>query len=418
MVRSLAFATIPVLLAAAPSPAQIDRYLCYATTPSAVAVSFTPVARSLEDAFTPATMFTLRRVGGLCNPADLVGTGPLHPDDHQVAYRIRAAKGSPRFVRRTVSAVDELGVHVLAVQRPDALFVPSTKVLGSGGAPPYVGTAVRHYACYRARQSGFVPPAGSIGVIDQFRIVPYEIRRPVKLCLPADKNGEDPQAPGDPALLLCYRVRGPKLARTPVSTNDQIRPETLDVLRARELCLPAVIAGATTTSSSSSTSIVVTTSTSGPPTTIPPPLPCGDPMSPPQPICWGECAAATPICAATANGCECVAGSTPCGSATFPQCDGACGAGEACVISLSGGCTCQFQGIPCAYAYALTGSCGGVCPPDYTCVGPFFTPDGDGCACVPIGSTCHLTCGADPGAGNCLPGQTCTSGPGGLCLCQ
>jgi hypothetical protein len=46
--------------------AQIDRYLCYATTPSAGAASFTPVARSLADAFTPATMFTLRRVGGLC----------------------------------------------------------------------------------------------------------------------------------------------------------------------------------------------------------------------------------------------------------------------------------------------------------------------------------------------------------------
>jgi hypothetical protein len=120
----------------------------------------------------------------------------------------------------------------------------------------------------------------------------------------------------------------------------------------------------------------------------------------------------------TANGYECVAGSTACGSASFPQCDGACGAGEACVVSLTLGCTCQFQGIPCVAAYAFTGTCGGVCPTDYTCAGPFFTPDGDGCACVPIGSTCHLTCGADPGAGNCPPGQTCGTGAGNLCLCQ
>src|SRR5262249_46480228 len=109
--------------------------------------------------------------------------------------------------------------------------------------------------------------------------------------------------------------------------------------------------------------------------------------------------------------------STPCGSATFPQCDGACGPGESCTVSPTLGCTCQFQGIPCAAAYALTGTCGGVCPQDYACVGPFFTPDGDGCLCVPIGSTCHLTC--DSTGGNCRPEQTCRPYlPGGPCLCQ
>jgi hypothetical protein len=417
MLRSLGLAAIVVLLAAAPSPAQIDRYLCYSATSG---VPFAPVSKTLTDAQAPATTFTLRRVGGICNPAD-VGTGTLHPNDHEVAYRVRAVKGSPRFSKRTVTAIDELGTHALQMQRPDGLLVPSSKVLGSGGAPPYSGT-IRHYTCYRARQSGFVAPAAGVAVGDQFRNTTYQIRRPVKLCLPADKDGEDPSAPGDPAVLVCYRVRGAKFPRTSVSTNNQIRPETLDVLRARELCVPGAIAGATTSTSStssSSTFIVVTTSTSGPPTTAAPPLPCGDPMSPPSPLCWGTCDAATPICASTANGCECVAGSTPCGSATFPQCDGACGPGESCGISVTGGCSCQFQGIPCAYAYALTGSCGGICPQDYTCVGPFFTPDGDGCGCVPIGSTCHLTCGADPGAGNCPPGQTCGEFlPGGPCLCQ
>src|SRR6185436_18855561 len=101
-------------------------------------------------------------------------------------------------------------------------------------------------------------------------------------------------------------------------------------------CVPAlVVAPGPTTTSSTSTSFIISTSTTGPTTTststLPPP--CGDPTAPPAPLCWGECPASTPICAATVNGCECVAGSTPCASASFPQCDGACGAGEACVVS-------------------------------------------------------------------------------------
>lgn len=420
MLRSLGLAAIVVLLAAAPSRAQVDRYLCYSATSAA---PFPPDTRTLTDALAPATTFALRRVVGLCNPAD-TGTGMLHPNDHEVAYRVRAAKGSPPFGKRTATVLDELGAHALQVQRPDSLLVPSSKVLGSGGAPPFAGT-IRHYTCYRARQSGFVPPGAGVGVGDQFRNATYQIRRPVKLCMPADKNGEDPSAPADPGVLVCYRLRGPKFSRTAVSTNNQIRPESLDVLRARELCVPGAIAGGTTSTSStssSSTFIEVTTSTSGPSTTsttFPPPLPCGDPMSPPQPLCWGTCDnAATPICAQTVNGCECVAGSTPCGGSSFPQCDGACGPGEACRISLTGGCSCQFQGIPCAYAYALTNSCGGVCPDGDTCVGPFFTPDGNGCACVPIGSTCHLTCGADPEGGNCPPPRTCGQVIPDLCLCH
>jgi hypothetical protein len=83
----------------------------------------------------------------------------------------------------------------------------------------------------------------------------------------------------------------------------------------------------TTTSTTTSTSTSVTS------TTAPP---CGDDGLAPYPICWGSCPAATPICAAGALGCECVAGTTPCGSASFPECDGACAAGEACQIGLSG----------------------------------------------------------------------------------
>jgi hypothetical protein len=392
--------------------------MCYRVRPTEGSAPFTPAQKSLQDAFPPARTYTLRKVAGLCNPASVAGGTVTDFLDHEVAYKLRPLKGSPPFERRTVQATDALGAHALEIRRPDALLVPSSKVLGSGGAPPYGPPNVRHYLCYRARQDGFVPPPATT-VLDQFRFTSYELRKPTKLCTPVDKNDEDPSAPFDPTHLVCYRVHGPKLARTPVSTNNQIRPETLDAVRPSELCLPAQVAPSGSTTTTSSTFIPITTSTVGPSTTSTtfPVRPCGDPQSPPQPLCWGECPGATPICAATANGCECVPGSTQCGDASYPTCDGACGAGEACVVSLTLGCTCHFEGIPCSLAYALTGTCGGVCGEGYTCVGPFFTSDGNGCACVPIGSTCHLTCGADPGAGNCPPGQTCGSFIPGLCFC-
>ena len=165
--------------------------------------------------------------------------------------------------------------------------------------------------------------------------------------------------------------------------------------------VPAPCAPPATTTTTSTTS---STSTTAPP--------CGGPGGAPHPICWGSCPAATPICAAGPLGCECVAGTTPCGSASFPECDGACGPDEACQVALDLGCTCTPEGFPCAIASFPT--CGGVCPDGDECRG-VSSPDGEGCLCQPAGSTCldsSPACG-----GTCPPGQTCTPFGGGLCLC-
>lgn len=388
---------------AQPLPTNVDHYLCYKASAVKGSAEFVPVDKALRDQFAPTTNFTLKKVVTLCNPADKNGEGIVHPEDHLVGYRIKAVKGTPRFVKRTHVTLDQFGSRTVQVLRPDSLLVPSSKALGSNGAPPYGTPGVRHYACYRARVTAFAPPPVPV-VGDQFRTVPYALKKVTKLCAPVDKAGEDPGAPADPGHLVCYKVRGPKFPRTAVSTDNQIRAERLQVTRPAELCVPALKDPQATTTTTTTTS-----------TTIP--LPCGDPQAPPAPLCWGTCPPETPICAVTPTGCQCVSGTTPCGSASFPACDGVCGPDEACVVSPTLGCTCQFQGLPCAVAYAFTGACGGICPdPGDECVGPIFTPDGDGCVCVPPGSTCHLTC--DPGGGNCPPGETCQGVIPGLCLCQ
>ena len=203
-------------------------------------------------------------------------------------------------------------------------------------------------------------------------------------------------------ILACQATAGCKnlsgKART--KCNQQCVQQVLAACAAdNTVCVPTTT---TTTSTTTTTTFV--------------PVPCGEPGSAPPPLCWGECPPEAPICAVTANGCECVAGSTPCGSATFPACDGACPPGKACLVSLSVGCTCDFVGIPCSVAFGLTGSCtNGVCPGGEECVF-VSTPDGDGCICNPIGSTCL----GSPGCGGTCPsGQTCGgSGIPGLCRCS
>jgi hypothetical protein len=382
-----------------------DPYVCYQLRLAAGSVPFVPVSPTVEDFLSPSATHQLRSLQALCDPAALLPEFPQHPGTSLVEYRTQPGAGSPPFATRTVEATDEFGTVTLAVGKTISLLVPSNAQLGGTPPAPYSDISVRHYACHRAKAKNFTTPPAPF-VSDQ--LVPFggavKIQNPTKLCAPANTNGEDPSATGDPSYLVCYRAKATNLATTQVSTNNQVRPETLDALEVRELCVPGTIAGGPTTTS---TTVVTTTSTT---TTTIWPMPCGDSFAP---VCWGECPPATPICASGPLGCGCVAGSTPCGSSTFPTCDGACGPGEACAVSLTLGCTCEFQGLPCGITFP---ECGGACSAGQECAGPFFTPDGNGCACVPEGSTCHLTC--DPSPGSCPVGMSCMSLLPGFCGCQ
>lgn len=396
---------LTVLALAVPAWAtSADPYLCYRTRPSAGSSAFVPVARTLDDFLSPSASYELKSVRALCDPAFLLPDVPQHLGTYQVEYRVRPGAGTTPFANQTHMVTDRFGTLGLTVGKTTSLLVPSAAQLGGVIPPPYGDSGVRHYACHRAKAKPFVaPPAPTVG--DPFLTSGiFPIRKPTKLCAPVNKNDEDPSAPDDPSYLLCYRLKMANIAATLVSTNNQIRPEGLDAIKVRELCVPATVADGPTTTS---TTVVTTTSTT---TTTLWPVPCGEAFAP---LCWGECPPATPICVSGPGGCECAAGSTPCGSVAFPLCDGACGPGEACGPSLTLGCTCQFQGIPCGITFP---QCGGACPAGQECAGPFFTPDGNGCACVPEGSTCHLTC--DPSPASCPVGMSCILLVPGFCGCQ
>jgi cysteine-rich repeat protein len=272
-----------------------DHYLCHRTTLPSGQPVFTPVQKTLEDQFGTLS-FDVSRVEALCNPAQKNSEPPpLRPDVHAVDYRLFPAAGQAKFVKRTLTLIDQFGPHPVTVVKPAALLEPSAKALGSGGVGLVDTTGVDRFECYRTVTPSGTPRFTKIGDVvvgDQFGTNSYDLTKITRVCTPTNKNGEDPTAPGHDGHLVCFRARRVHGSSSPgqvVSINNtNFGPAVVIAQEASELCVPALkeVALATTT----------TTVTS---TTIPPP--CG---------------------------------------ATAPACNGLCGAFEACVASSPNQCSC------------------------------------------------------------------------------
>lgn len=191
-------------------------------------------AVTLEDQFGPSGA-TVRKAKRLCAPAN-TGNNPTAPTDpeHLTAYTIHQT--SPRFVRvRDITVTDQFGVLVVDLVRPDRLLVPTAKSLT--GQPALLTTpTIDHFKCYRVR--GRFRLKG-VAVTTQFGPATLDIKRPVHLCAPVDKNGEDVTAPSHAQHLMCYQVRARSVAPQAVFTNNQFGPDDFDIFGRRELCVPA-----------------------------------------------------------------------------------------------------------------------------------------------------------------------------------
>jgi hypothetical protein len=196
----------------------------------------------LDDQFGPGTV-DVKRPLEVCNPADKNDEDPTAPGDpdHLVAYAIK--QRTPAFTRRTnVTVAHQFGTFVFDVVKPTVMLVPSAK---SHDATPPAPTApaVDHFKCYKvARAHGRVD---AVKVVDQFGTLMLDLRKPVRLCIPADKNGEGIQ--DSAALLLCHKARLRRDAGKfteptgSIYTNNQFGALTSRVVKPRELCIPALL---------------------------------------------------------------------------------------------------------------------------------------------------------------------------------
>jgi hypothetical protein len=184
-----------------------------------------------------------------------------------------------------------------------------------------------------------------VSVETQFGPVTVDIKKPLHLCAPVDKNGEG--IVDDVHHLLCYQVRA--VAQTPqtVSTTNQFEQTTFNIFGIRELCVPA----------------------------FKNPGFCGDgAVNAPGEQCDGSTAG----CLANPN--ETCSANCTCQCQPLTQCPvGSCG-------DIPDGCG---GTIECSCTPPAT--CGGGGVPN-ECGGPQCTPDGQQCDLNDPGACCSQTC--------------------------
>jgi hypothetical protein len=142
-----------------------------------------------------------------------------------------------------VQVTNQFGTIAVDLVRRSLLLVPTAKDLTSppGPLPP----TVDHFQCYLVRRAAGAPRFTTItgvAATDQFGSHGLDLRRPKYLCVPANKNDEDPTAPSNPQGLLCYktkqRVRFGE--RTPFIDN-QFLADQVEIVRRIEFCVPSTI---------------------------------------------------------------------------------------------------------------------------------------------------------------------------------
>jgi hypothetical protein len=215
----------------------LHHYQCYEVKRFA----FTPVTATVQDRYLSQTV-TLRSPHWLCAPSDKRGEDPTAPQDpaHLVEYDDFA--GPVHIFNQSVS--DQFGTVHLDLTRRAGLYVPSAKSLVS--SPPALNpVTLDHFQCYGVRRSRGTPPFQphrGIGATDQFGPQTADLLRPRFLCVPANKNNEDPTAPTHTNDLLCYRTRNPvKFSGRKVFTNNQLGPLSFGITHRDQFCVPAVI---------------------------------------------------------------------------------------------------------------------------------------------------------------------------------
>ncbi|HXJ33938.1 MAG TPA: hypothetical protein VMS22_07830, partial [Candidatus Eisenbacteria bacterium] len=246
----------------------LSRFQCYEVKPG----DFPLVPVTVEDFF-GTLAYPARSPHRFCAP---IATSPPAPgaDQFLVGYTVR--QQFRRLEDRRV--VNEFGTTTVDVLRPDLLMVPTAASLDTAPSP-LVPPLVDHFQCYRVRPSeGFSPVVG-VTITDAIETVVVDLVKPTRLCLPANKNDEDPTASTRLDDLLCYRPRSDAGFGTVTAfTQNQFGADKAKLIHRREVCVPSRLdppptttttlscipttSTSTTTSSSTSTSTSTSSSTS------------------------------------------------------------------------------------------------------------------------------------------------------------
>jgi len=213
----------------------LDPFLCYKTKKVEQLISVT-----LSDWFDTGT-FEGNVSTAFCAPADLPDDDMdlQDPDTHLMVYKVKGPHAPQTGVR-----VDNLfGSFLFDTKKTDTLMVPTAKSISPEPPPgqPDPLSEVDHYRCLKVkptRRAEKFPKGLVVEVDDQFGSRVVLIKKPSKLCLATDKNGEGIK--NVYVHLMCYKVKAdPRTSATGVQVNNQFSPAVLDLKKEYELCLPS-----------------------------------------------------------------------------------------------------------------------------------------------------------------------------------
>jgi hypothetical protein len=230
--------------AATVSAQGLDHFLCYRARTTSGAVKFVPRSVDLADGVHDGSA-EVTKPRFLCAPADKNGENPSAPTHplHLEDYLIKPATSFTPVVNQRVE--DQFGTLFVDLKKPSGLQVPTAKdLVNPPAAEP--AAAIDHFQCYKIKTTKGTPKfvRQTVTVEDQFGAMTVQLRKPTRLCLPVDKNGEAPGAGSHDARLLCYQAvqtSRPKFAPIPsIYTRNQFGFERLKASKPAELCVPAV----------------------------------------------------------------------------------------------------------------------------------------------------------------------------------
>jgi hypothetical protein len=235
----------------------LDAFQCYGAKPSHGVPPFIELDDvAAVDAFGPATL-RITKPARLCAPASVNGSdpsAPAHPESLE-GYRVtRLPKLVPVRGRRIV---DDLGPLLVDVLKPMRFLQPVATSLAGPPAPPSSLTTDR-FTCYRIRSAKGTPkfaPVRATVVEDGYAVASVDVLKPTFLCAPTALATVHPGADGHPGFLTCYKtkVRSPFVPLDALYVGNAFGPEALAIGKPGELCLPSTLdplPGATATPTS------------------------------------------------------------------------------------------------------------------------------------------------------------------------
>lgn len=235
LAASLVVATLtalPVLAAENPP----DSFLCYLAG-SAKNKKLTPISGArvdVRDRFGDQR-FVMRRLAALCNPAGIEGSPISHGNVHLVGITIKKEKAAPKPVPFALGVNDRFGTRTLELTGPAAVLDVTPAQPGSNAPadfnddPTKSAVEINRFKCYAAvvpkGAPKFVAPAAPTVVDEAFPAgQTFLVKKPTRVCLPADVEGATPGAETRDTLLVCYAVKlpqGAKFLRQTVGTRSR-----------------------------------------------------------------------------------------------------------------------------------------------------------------------------------------------------